>query len=261
MRTVASINKDASRGCDSRRAEPEATMHDGRARCASIGSRRAGVAVAIRGAEPKKAAPSARVRLCCRNALLCCRPSQVRSGDVNTKEGFRQHHLQARIKYEHIPSLHGEVTALLPQVRSRGARAVGLIGRDGPALRRRPRSLEAGLLLRLRAGTWARTCGGGPCCLLSSLRASAPARGMRVRGSARTGRGGNRDGPSLASHCARAAERVQRTQTRTGTPPAAARGAGRYLAHGPPRRPRRATAPSPRLRQRWRRRAPSSAQR
>ena len=90
---------------------------------------------------------------------------------------------------------------------------MGLIGRDGPALRRRPRSLEAGLLLRLRAGTWARTCGGGPCCLLSSLRASAPARGMRVRGSARTGRGGNRDGPSLASHRARAAERAAHADT------------------------------------------------
>ena len=90
---------------------------------------------------------------------------------------------------------------------------MGLIGRDGPALRRRPRSLEAGLLLRLRAGTWARTCGGGPCCLLSSLRASAPARGLRVRGNARTGRGGNRDGPSLASHRARAAERAAHADT------------------------------------------------
>ena len=108
------------------------------------------------------------------------------------------------------------MTALLPpsfQVRSHGARAVGLIGRGGPALRRRPRSLEAGLLLRLRAGTWARTCGGGPCCLLSSLRASAPARGLRMRGNARTGRGGNRDGPSLASHCARAAERAAHADT------------------------------------------------
>jgi hypothetical protein len=116
----------------------------------------------------------------------------------------------------HSTSLHGEVTALLPsslQVRSHGARAVGLIGRDGPALRRRPRSLEAGLLLRLRDGTWARTCGGGPCCLLSSLRASAPARGLRVRGNARTGRGGNRDGPSLASHRARAAERAAHADT------------------------------------------------
>ena len=53
-----------------------------------------------------------------------------------------------------------------------------------------------------------------------------------------------------------APRREQRTQTRTGTPAAAAR---RYLMHGPPRRPRRAAAPSPRLRQRWRR-APSSAQ-
>ena len=84
---------------------------------------------------------------------------------------------------------------------------MGLIGRGGPALRRRPRSLEA-VLLRLRAGTRTRTCGRGPCCLLSSLRASAPARGLRMRGNAQTGRGGNRDGPSLASHCARAAERA-----------------------------------------------------
>ena len=89
---------------------------------------------------------------------------------------------------------------------------MGLIGRGGPALRRRPRSLEAGLL-RLRAGTRTRTCGGGPCCLLSSLRASAPARGLRMRGNARTGRGGNRDGPSLASHCARAAERAAHADT------------------------------------------------
>ena len=89
---------------------------------------------------------------------------------------------------------------------------MGLIGRGGPALRRRPRSLEAGLL-RLRAGTRTRTCGGGPCCLLSSLRASAPARGLRMRGNARTGRGGNRDGPSLASHRARAAERAAHADT------------------------------------------------
>ena len=136
------------------------------------------------------------------------RDDRLFSSDDITTRGINQ--LYGR------PSLHGEVTALLPsslQVRSRGARAVGLIGRDGPALRRRPRSLEAGLLLRLRAGTWARTCGGGPCCLLSSLRASAPARGMRVRGSARTGRGGNRDGPSLASHRARAAERAAHADT------------------------------------------------
>ena len=53
-----------------------------------------------------------------------------------------------------------------------------------------------------------------------------------------------------------APRKEQRTQTRTGAPAAAAR---RYLMHGPPRRPRRAAAPSPRLRQRWRR-APSSAQ-
>ena len=93
------------------------------------------------------------------------------------------------------------------QVRSHGARATGLLGRGGPAPSWRARSLEAGLL-RLRAGTRTRTCGGGPFCLLSSLRASAPARGLRMRGNARTGRGGNRDGPSLASHCARAAERA-----------------------------------------------------
>jgi hypothetical protein len=47
------------------------------------------------------------------------------------------------------------VTALSPpslQVRSHGARAMGLIGRGGPAPRRRAWSLEAGLLpLRLRA--------------------------------------------------------------------------------------------------------------
>ena len=57
--------------------------------------------------------------------------------------------------------LLGEVTALSPpslQVRSHGARAMGLIGRGGPAPRRRARSLEAGLLLlRLRAAH-ARTC-------------------------------------------------------------------------------------------------------
>ena len=49
--------------------------------------------------------------------------------------------------------------------------------------------------------------------LALSLRASAPARGLRMRGNARTGRGGNRDGPSLASHCARAAERATHAGT------------------------------------------------
>ena len=44
------------------------------------------------------------------------------------------------------------------QVRSHGARAMGLIGRGGPAPRRRARSLEAGLLLlRLRPAHHART--------------------------------------------------------------------------------------------------------
>ena len=55
----------------------------------------------------------------------------------------------------HMEVIQGEVTALSPpslQVRSHGARAMGLIGRGGPAPRRRARSLEAGLLLlRLRA--------------------------------------------------------------------------------------------------------------
>ena len=86
------------------------------------------------------------------------------------------------------------MTALLPSlppgamVRFHGARTTGLLGRGGPAPSWRARSLEAGLLLRLCAGTRTRTCGGGPCCLLSSLRASATARGLRMRGNARTGR-------------------------------------------------------------------------
>ena len=104
---------------------------------------------------------------------------------------------------------------------------MGLIGRGGPALRRQPRSLEAGLL-RLRAGTRTCTCGGGPCCLLSSLRASAPARGLRMRGNARTGRDGNRDVPRHSRRIALAPRGEQRTRARTGTPAAAAR---RYLGY------------------------------
>jgi hypothetical protein len=101
------------------------------------------------------------------------------------------------------------VTALLPSL---PPGAIPRSSRGGPDRTRRACSAAAISVARggppaARAGTRTRTCGGGPCCLLSSLRASAPARGLRMRGNARTGRGGDRDGPSLASHCARAAER------------------------------------------------------
>ena len=61
-----------------------------------------------------------------------------------------------------------------------------------------------------------RCVGVGVVLVVSSPRcgpASAPARGLRVRGNTRTGRGGNRDGPSLASHGARAAERAAHADT------------------------------------------------
>ena len=153
-------------------------------------------------------------------------------------------------------SLHGEVTALLPPLLPG---AIPRSSRGGPDRTRRACSAAAASVARGGPPPAAACWDVGPhlrgWSLLSPLLAADQRASARVAGEReRADRAGLE--PRWARRIALAPRREQRTQTRTGTPAAAAR---RYLTHGPPRRPRRAAAPSPRLRQRWRR-APSSAQ-
>ena len=117
--------------------------------------------------------------------------------------------------------IQGEVTALSPpslQVRSHGARAMGLIGRGGPAPGRRARSLEAGLLLLLRlraahartrphAGKW----GGGGSSSLPSVapcaRVSRAGAHMRMDGDGAPRRRARRVPHGPTCNCARGNQR------------------------------------------------------